>query len=152
MHRVTCRRIKRGVALNGGGPDGGKRNMSYLYSSVDDICSESLNIVFKFLQFVVDSLHIGSVHLLMQVGLKSLKAKWIHGTFESFASRNLLHCPLQIIKNQGKQVKPGVTKSSWTGRGMAIQLNAALTDFRGPTIFFCYRWTSVIANKGKKRN
>ena len=25
-------------------------------------------------------------------------------------------------------------------------------DFRGPTIFFCYRWISVIANKGNKRN
>ena len=33
-----------------------------------------------------------------------------------------------------------------------IQLNPALTDFRGPTIFFCYRWISVIANKGIKSN
>jgi len=33
-----------------------------------------------------------------------------------------------------------------------VQLNPALTDFRGPTIFFCYRWNSVIANKENKRN
>ena len=33
-----------------------------------------------------------------------------------------------------------------------IQLNPALTDFRGPTIFFCYRRTSVIANKRNKKN
>ena len=33
-----------------------------------------------------------------------------------------------------------------------IQLNPALTDFRGQSIFFCYRQTSVIANKENKRN
>ena len=33
-----------------------------------------------------------------------------------------------------------------------VQLNPALTDFKGLTIFFCYRWTSVIANKGNKIN
>ena len=27
-----------------------------------------------------------------------------------------------------------------------IQLTTALTDFKGPTIFICYRWISVIAN------
>ena len=33
-----------------------------------------------------------------------------------------------------------------------IQLNPALTDFRGLAVFLCYRQTSVIANKGNKRN
>ena len=33
-----------------------------------------------------------------------------------------------------------------------IQLNPALTDFRWPTISFCYRWTSVLAKKENKRN
>ena len=33
-----------------------------------------------------------------------------------------------------------------------IQLNHALTDFRGPMIFFCNRRTSVIVNKVNKRN
>ena len=32
-----------------------------------------------------------------------------------------------------------------------IQLHSALTDFRGPTNFFCYRRNSVIANIGDKR-
>ena len=30
----------------------------------------------------------------------------------------------------------------------AVQLNPALTDFKGLTIFFCYRLNSVITNKG----
>ena len=29
----------------------------------------------------------------------------------------------------------------------SIQLNPLLTDFRGPTIFLCYRWTSVIVDR-----
>ena len=33
-----------------------------------------------------------------------------------------------------------------------VQLNPALMDFRGPIIFFCYKQTYVIANKGSKRN
>ena len=33
-----------------------------------------------------------------------------------------------------------------------IQLNRALTDFRGPTIFLYYMRTSVIANKRNKKN
>ena len=32
-----------------------------------------------------------------------------------------------------------------------IQLNPAPTDFRGPTIFFCYKRTSFIDNKGNKK-
>ena len=32
-----------------------------------------------------------------------------------------------------------------------IQLNPTLTDFLGPIMLFCYRWTSVIANKGSKK-
>ena len=35
---------------------------------------------------------------------------------------------------------------------LMVQENPALTHFRGPTIFFSYGWTSVIANKGNKRN
>ena len=35
---------------------------------------------------------------------------------------------------------------------LCIQLNPALTDFKGLTIFFCYKRTSVIANKGNNRN
>ena len=34
---------------------------------------------------------------------------------------------------------------------MTVQLNPALTDFRGPTICFCYRQTFVIVNKGTKK-
>ena len=37
-------------------------------------------------------------------------------------------------------------------RKFPIQLNPALTDFRGLTIFFCYRRNSVIANKETKGN
>ena len=33
-----------------------------------------------------------------------------------------------------------------------IQLNPTLTDFLGPIMLFCYRWTSVIANQGSKWN
>ena len=31
-----------------------------------------------------------------------------------------------------------------------VQLNPAITDFRGPTIFIHYRWISAIANIGIK--
>ena len=33
-----------------------------------------------------------------------------------------------------------------------LQLNPALTNFRGPAISFCYIQTFVIANKGNKIN
>ena len=51
--------------------------------------------------------------------------------------------------NRGRRwvVEINMVKEIWL-----IQLNPVLTDFRGPTVFFCYRRTSVIANKGNKRN
>ena len=38
------------------------------------------------------------------------------------------------------------------GCASIIQLNPALTDFRGLTVFACYWRTSVIVNKENKRN
>ena len=46
-------------------------------------------------------------------------------------------------QNLGSVIK---NKEGKGGSGKEIQLTPALTDFKGPTIFICYRRISVIAN------
>ena len=62
---------------------------------------------------------------------------------------------MTIMNNPKKTTTKTITIKTVTSKmktTKTIQLNPALTDFRGPTIFFCYMRTSVFANKGSKRN
>ena len=54
-----------------------------------------------------------------------------------------------IIKASGRRLEGAENERIRMGKWI-VQLNPALTNFKGLTIFFCKRRTSVIANKRKK--
>ena len=77
------------------------RDSFYFDSPVDDVGPKRLDIFFQILQFVVDAAHVRRVHLLVEVGLESLKSERVDGSLEPFARRNLLHRALiQNTKGQ----------------------------------------------------
>ena len=98
---------------------------------------------------VVDGV-VGAGMGFRTMGVGGMRTTGVGGSETSVASGNS-NASSQSVES----VCAAVTKDD-DGEGRefrkGVQLNPGLTDFRIPTIFFCYRRTFVIAKKGNKKN